>query len=173
MDYTSKLYKFAPTPAELTAKQRRRVRDLFAYTYATGDKVGGLVAKHVAAEVICYATGYDSDSRRVVIDSRALSDYDVANHPLVNFSAILKTRGYRRAEGYTPGRPQKWIKFIRVDTDDGKRKRDEVTICNISSSVYITGKHSRGVFELLRGYARQVDCKCYENYSEIIDEAVA
>jgi len=165
MDYTSKLYKFTPKPEALTAKQRRRVRDLLAFIHATGDKTGGLVSKHVAAEIICYATGFDSPSGRVVIDSRALSDYDVTNHPFVNFSAIIKTRGYRRADGYTPGRPQKWVKFLRTDTDDGAR--NQITICNVTSSVYITGKHPAGTFELLRNYAKQVDCKCYEQHSEV------
>ncbi len=164
MIYTSRLYKFMPKREALTPKQRRRVRDLLAFVHVTGDKCGGLVTKHVAATILCYATGFDSDSSRVVVDSRALSDYDVANHPFVNFAAILVTRGYRRVNGYTPGRAQKWVKFERVDTDS---KRDTVTLCNISSSVFISGTHPAGTFELLRNYAKQVDCECYETNSTV------
>ncbi len=163
MSYTSKLYKFTPEPAQLLPKQRRRVRDLLAFIHATGDKCGGLVSKHVAATIVCYATGFDSDSSRVVVDSRALADYDVTNHPFVNFAAIIKTRGYRLVPGYTPGRPQKWVKFRRTDTD----ARDEITICNVTSSVYISGNHPAGSFELLRNYAKQVGCTCYEKFSEV------
>lgn len=163
MSYTSKLYKFTPEPAQLLPKQRRRVRDLLAFIHATGDKCGGLVSKHVAATIVCYATGFDSASSRVVVDSRALSDYDVTNHPFVNFAAIIKTRGYRLVPGYTPGRPQKWVKFRRTDTD----ARDEITICNVTSSVYISGNHPAGSFELLRNYAKQVGCTCYEKFSEV------
>lgn len=164
MIHTSRLYRVTPNPEVLTPKQRRRVRDLLAFVHVTGDKAGGLIAKHVAAMIVNYAVVFDAASSRVFVDSRALSDYDVTNHPFVNFAAILVTRGYRRVDGYTPGRPQKWVKFERVDTDS---KRNTVTLCNITSSVYITGTHPPGTFELTRGYAEQVGCTCYEKFSEV------
>ncbi len=171
MTHTTRLYPLAPKPAELTPKQRRRVRDLLAFVHVTGRRAGGLVAKYKAAKVVSYATDYTRESMCFLIDSRALSDYDVTNHPFVNFAAILRTRGYRYIEPRRHGRAQKWIKFQRLDHEPGQ-KRDEVTLCDVSSSVYITGKHSRVVFELLRGYAGQVGCSCYENYSQV-EEAVA
>ncbi len=171
MTHETRLYPHAPKPAELTSKQRRRVRDLLAFVHVTGRRAGGLVAKYKAAQVISYATDYTRESMCFLIDSRALSDYDVTNHPFVNLAAILRTRGYRYIEPRRHGRAQKWITFRRGNPEAGQ-KYDEITLLDVSRAVWIKGTHSSGSFELVRGYAKQLGCACYEDYSQV-EEAVA
>lgn len=171
MTHTTRLYPHAPRPDELTPKQRRRVRDLLAFVHVTGRRAGGLVAKYKAAQVVSYATDYTRESMCFLVDSRALSDYDVTNHPFVNLAAILATRGYRYNPPRRHGRAQKWITYRRIDHEPGTR-HDEITLGDVSSAVWISGTHPAGTFALLRGYAKQVGCSCYDRFSEV-EEAVA
>jgi len=166
MSYTSKLYQYAPRAAELTAKQRRRIRDLLAFVFVTGCKPGGLVSKYPAARAVLYSTGYQRGSHTAEVDPTCLTDWDIPNHPFANLNAVLIARGYCRQERRRRGRPQKWVDYVN-------EHGGEITIHNVSDGVYLSGKFPQRDLDIAKGYAAQVECGLYDRWSEVIEEAVA
>lgn len=169
MEYTRELYNLAPKPAELTAKQRRRIRDLLAFCHVTGHRAGGLVRRYVASTVLLYATGLERCSTegstdyvglRTVVDHRALADYDVQNHPLVNLHTLLTARGFKVCDPRKRGRAQQ---SLRYKHEDG---RTEVSISDVSSWVSVYGAPSDEVLGLVKGYASRVGCGCSDDWTD-------
>lgn len=150
-----------PRREDLTPKQRRRIRDLLAFVHATGQSCRGLVAKHAAGTTLLFGTDYDLESRRAVVHSQLLSDYDVENHPFVKLHPVLEAAGYMRTRPRS--RPQQYIRYRRLDDEHG---RNEITIRQVSVAVWLNGQIPVDVVEDVREYAADVGARCYDDRLE-------
>lgn len=157
------LSTLVPRPADLTAKQRRRIRDLLAFVHATGQRCRGLVTKHAAGTTLLFGTGYD-DSGRFVVHSELLSAYDVDNHPFVAFHAALEACGFLRERSRS--RPQQYVSYRRYHSsfNTDPQPRDYVSVRQVSEAVFLHGKIPSDVEELCVEYVKEIDARLYDGY---------
>jgi len=169
MSYTSRTYNCAPYPEELTAKQRRRIRDLLAFVFVTGRMPRGLLARHSAGATILFCTGWDNAHSGAEVDARSLADYDVVNHPLCKLNALLIAADYK-LDVDRRGRCQNNFRYLAPTG----AARDRIALYYITRGVHIEFAHSERIETYVRAYCEQVGGTCWDSYLRYTEgEAVA